>query len=321
MTTTMNTEISQYLRQLKSALADLPPASSQAIFEDVQSHIAEAMDAGRDPQEILLGLGPASEVAAAAREELGTSQDAGSSRYVTKILVGSATVLAIITAVVVAFILPSYAGVIGADTTGSAVLDATSLFDEYGIGLALLALVPALLAALPLLLPNRLQRVTIPASAALTTVLSMVVGFFDFGGFYLPTIFLLWSTTFVSLWIRTGRSPKTGLAWRIVGAAIIFSPMLLALTGALNGAFADPTLLFWAAVLVIFVVAALFAFKVKFVDVLVAALGLYLLIEAVLNGGILVMAVWISGGIYLAIGLTSFATRSSQESKTSSGLG
>lgn len=60
----------RYLDRFASALSDLPEPARREMVQEIQSHIAEALRAGRDPAEVLEKLGPADRLAAAYRVEV-----------------------------------------------------------------------------------------------------------------------------------------------------------------------------------------------------------------------------------------------------------
>ncbi|GHD45150.1 DUF1700 domain-containing protein [Mycetocola manganoxydans] len=308
--------IQRYLRALNSELQRVPNASRETIIDDVRAHVADAVDAGREPDEVLAALGSPKDVARDAREQFGISADPSRqdnpADRASRMLHRAAVILAVVTAVFVAFILPSYAteeGGVSSDSTGSTLQTATGLFEQYGLGVALLPLVPALLALLPLL-SGSLRLPVSWLGAVLVTGFSIVAGL-SIGGFFVPLALLMWTAVLVPLWIRRGASPVVGRSWRIVGALLMVAPALLGIGGALTGTFLDPGAPFWIVTILAIGVSVLFALRVRFIDVTVGVLGVAIMGLAVFDAGLLVLAVWWGGGLWLVIGLSAVAARRS----------
>src|SRR5690606_7550913 len=98
---------------------------------------------------------------------------------------------------------------------GSTLQTASSLFENYGVGIALLTLLPAVLASLPLLLPQRVRVLAAWVNAAIMTLFS-VFGGLTLGGFFVPLTLVMWAAVLVPRWITRGRSARVGRTWRIV---------------------------------------------------------------------------------------------------------
>ncbi|MGO1543569.1 MAG: DUF1700 domain-containing protein [Gulosibacter sp.] len=301
----------QYLNALKAQLQGVPKASRQTILDDVRAHIVDAVEEGREIREILTALGSPEEVARDAREQLGADSaptTLDSADKAARTLHFASLALAIITAILVSFILPSFAieevGM-SSEGTGSTIQTATSLFDQFGIGIALLPLFPALLAFLPLVFIPKFRGAVALANAVVMTVISVFAGF-SIGGFYVPLTLLMWAAVLVPRWIRRGKSAVAGRSWRIVGGVLIVLPPTLAIIGAITGTFMDPALPFWILATLVVLLGILFALRVKFIDLLVATLGVALMALAIFDAGILVLAVWWGGGLWLVTGLSSF---------------
>lgn len=309
----MNDQIKDYLRQLESALQGVPDAARSTILEDVRLHIDEATDQDRDPAEVLAALGPADDVAREAREQLGvpdsTEATATAPERAARMLHLSAVILAVITAVFVSFLLPSFATEelsVSSDATGSTLQTATSLFEAYGLIVALLPLLPAGLGVLPLVLRPRWRRPVALVNAVIMTVFSIIAGF-SIGGFFIPLSLLLWAAVLVPRWLQRGEPTGPGLAWRLVGAVAIVSPAVLTIVGLLTDTFTDGGAAFWITALVVFAIGVLFALRIRFVDTIVTVLGAALMLLAVIDAGLLVLAVWLGGGLWLVIGLAAIA--------------
>lgn len=309
MMTQHDRSTTDYIRRLKAALIGLPREARDSIIDDVKAHIDDAQDSGRDAAETLTALGTPQQVADAARAELGVQASAPPAESAARTLHAAAIVLAVITAVFVSFLLPAYAiEQSGSEQTGSVLQTATSLFDRHGLGIALLPLIPALIAALPLMTKPPLRTAAGWAVAGAMSVLSAVAGF-SIGGFFLPLTLLLWTAVLLPLWARRGASPALERTARIIAAVVIASPMLFGVATALIGAFRDPMLPFWIAAAVMIVIAVTFALRVRFADPVVAVVGFGIMMLALFDAGVLTMAVWWIGAAWLVAGVCGMVAR------------
>lgn len=303
----------RYLDALEAALAGVPLAARTAILDDVEAHLSDAAADGRDVDATLAALGTPAEVARDAREQLGVDAASDPAERSARFLHWSAVVLALITAAFIIFILPTYVTATEAASTGGASgelveLTTETLFGEHGIGIALLPLIPAALALLPLVLNRPLRKPAGWVVAGAVTVLCVVAGL-TIGGFYVPLALVLWAAMLVPLWIKRGRRAVSGRIWRVTGAVIMIVPAAFAFGGLVTGSMADPTPAFWISAIAFLAAGVLFAFRVPFVDAIVTAVGAGLMLLAVFDAGILVLAFWWAGGIWLTAGLSALAAR------------
>ncbi|GAA3935866.1 HAAS signaling domain-containing protein [Microbacterium soli] len=297
-----------YLRSVERMLGDIAPAHRGAVLDDLRAHFADAEDAGQPVDETIRSLGTPAEIAERAAEEFGTDAAGAAPRAerAWRVLQGAAVALAILVAVVAAFIMPSY-------TTGDGTTE--TLVEVNGLWAALIALVPALVALVPVAVPRRARTATASVAAVLLTAMA-VIGGFTLGGFYLPTVMLSWAALIA--WVRMRRS-GFGIAWRIVGGVLAALPVLgflVPVLGGLVGRYADPASAptfdvsawgwpFLAAVLVLAVVIAIGSRPAGWV---LAALGLVMVAWALVSGQLLTMlGIWL-GGLWLTIGLAHAVT-------------
>src|SRR5690606_24036341 len=105
---------------------------------------------------------------------------------------------------------------------------AGTIFQQLGLAMALVALVPPLVAAAPLAVPRRARAATGSAAAAVLTLMALVGGF-TLGGFFLPVVLLSWASLIV--WVRL-RGAGFGGPARITGGTLTIAPTLLLLAGA-----------------------------------------------------------------------------------------
>lgn len=309
--TTLPTTAQRYLDALDAALDGVPDAAKQAILDDVRAHVSDAAEEGRDIDATLAALGAPEEVARDAREQLGVPAASDPTDRAARFLRWSAVVLALITAAIVIFLLPSHAieqASEGVSGTGSTLQTSSSLFAQYGLGIALLPLIPAAFALLPIVLTTSLRTIAGWAVAALMTVFAVIAGF-SIGGFYLPLALLLWAAMLVPGWIRRGRNPVTGRIWRIVGAVILSAPVIFTFGGLATGSLQDATLPFWLVSIGFLVLGVLFALRLPHVDTIVAVIGAGLMLLGAIDAGLLVLAFWMAGGLWLVTGLSGAVAR------------
>src|SRR5690606_8967394 len=114
----MTTE-DDYLRAVERMLRGIAPEHRATVLDDLRGHFADAEEAGRPVVETIRALGAPQEIAERAREEFGADAGAADVRaeHAWRVLQGAAVVVAVVIGVVVAFIMPSYAGSI--DTMSS----------------------------------------------------------------------------------------------------------------------------------------------------------------------------------------------------------
>ena len=305
MMTDQDTAVSRYLRALEAALHGVPADARQEILDDVGAHFADAEAAGIGVDDTIRALGKPHDVAAAALVELGVAHVLSPAERARRTLLFSGVTLAVFTAVFVSFLMPSYAvEVLGvsSDQTRSTLQSATSLFEYGGLGVAMLSLIPVLIAALPLIVPHRFRAGVTWGSAGVMTVLSAIAGF-SIGGFFLPLTAVLWSAALLPFWVRKGASSGAERASRIIGAVVLAVPPLAGVATAVTGVFRDPMLPFWIAALVLLALAVLFALRVRFPDAVVTLVGLGMMMLALFDAGVLTLAVWLLGATWLVAGL------------------
>ena len=294
-----------YLRSVERTLSDIAPEHRAAVLEDLRGHFEDAEDAGRSVDTIIGGLGTPQEIADRAVEEFGSDADAGAvhAEQAWRVLQGAAVAVALVTGIVVAFILPSY-GVSSSDSVTpdglhTAEPSAGTIFQQLGLAMALVALVPALVAAAPLAVPRRARAATGSVAAAVLTLMALVGGF-TLGGFFLPVVLLSWAS--LILWVRL-RGAGFGGPARITGGALTIAPTLLLLAGAGTGGAFDISAWAWPVLAAIVLLAVLIGLGIRSAGWLLAAVGLVILIGGLVSGGLLTLLVIWLGGWWLTIGL------------------
>lgn len=295
----MNTEMlpdpaEVYLRALGDALADAPAPARVAALEDVRAHLGEALESGRSVDEALAGLGPAQAFAGQYREELALpARDAAAASALAadraarsaRVLYGATVVGALLTVALNVYL----ANARGTMTPG---------------GTALL-FVPAVLATLPLVLPERLRVPVALANAGVTTGAAFLTGF-GVSTTFAPLALLLWVAAVVPWRVSKGLDLSRAPIWRVVVAVVVAAPALLTVSGILTGSFGvGPVGV--AAIVGILLVALGFAVGIRTTAPVIAGLGLALMLTAFLELGMLFLGVWWAGGLYLGIGLGSLA--------------
>ncbi len=295
----MNVEDS-YLRSVERRLRAIAPEHRSAVLDDLRGHFADAGDAGRPVDETIRGLGSAQEIADRAVEEFGADASAsyGRAELAWRVLQGTAVATAIGIGALAALISPVYSTQTEGGSIGGAPRT-TTLIEMNGVWVLLVALAPALITAVPLVLPRAARAGAALVCSAVLTVLA-VVGGISMGGFFLPTALLSWAAVIV--WTRLRGSGFTR-AWRFTGAVLTALPVTALLSGALAaGAFSlQPGA--WGIITVVLVLAALIALGRRWAGWLLAALGLAIMIVAIASGELLtLMFIWV-GGWWLTIGL------------------
>lgn len=289
----------EYLRSVERMLRGIAPEHRTAVLDDLRGHFADAQDAGRPVDEIVRGLGTPQEIADRAVEEFAADAAAGADRAESawRVLQGTAVVVALVIGVVVAFILPSHT--IATSDGGVSVLHHVTVFHNDGLWVALLALVPALVALVPMVVPRRARTAAASVATVVLTLMALVGGF-TLGGFFLPTVMLTWAALIV--WVRLRGSGFGGPA-RITGGALTIAPTLLLLAGTGTGGAFDINAWAWPVLGAIVVLAVLIGLGIRSAGWLLAVVGIVILIGGLASGELLTLLVIWLGGWWLTIGL------------------
>ena len=250
------------------------------MLDDVRAHFADAAEAGSSPEQAVASLGDPATFTARVRAELG--HEPGRTDRIRRILQWLATGVAVFTVMFVTFLLP----------------DSGEDFDEPGFEIVLLHLIPVLIAALPIFVPARARRITTTAAAILLTVASQAVFESTYLYFFLPTAMLTWAALIVPIIARDGR-PAVG--WRIGGGVLAALPGVWLVSSLLVGSFDSN---FWGVVGIAlsFGLAVLITIGRAWAGVVLAVGGVALLIVSPLDPGMLVLAFWWAGGLFLTVG-------------------
>lgn len=292
----------RYLRQLKGYLADLPHDARESILQDIQAHIEEATESGRSSAEVLAALGQPRTLANASRAELGlalSSQGMGLS--LSSILGGITVALAVMGAVVVSFFLRNPEGQ-HPDTGSSPESGIASLLELYGPGMALLTLIPAAVVLAVHFLPRRVQRWAMIAVALGLSVL-VVLDLFGSGLFVLPVAITAWLAASFPYASSLLAGPKEQLAVRIAGTVLLLCPVLLSLGGLMLDNIGAQLIPFLIWVLFSLALAVGFALNSRVAHWALVVYGVFIFGVALFDAGILIAALWMGGGIVLALGL------------------
>lgn len=290
----MNTH-DTYLEEICRRLDGLTPSQRETVLDDLRGHLADAADAGRSQEETQAALGTPSEIAQRSYEEFGGAPSAVDRAW--RVLLWTATGTAVMLAAVVAFLMPSYQ--VSTSNGPYQSIETLSLVDAFGPGIALLALIPAVIAVAPLLVPKRLHTVTTLTAAIAITAFVIIAGF-SIGGYFAPVAMLAWAAV-ITPW-RLRIAGGFGFGWRLAAAAVVILPVLVWLGGISTGAIA------WGAVTVIPMIisaalAVLIAMGYRAAGWAVAAFGAIALVSVILNFGMLALGVIAAGGLLLTVGL------------------
>ena len=302
-----STQLTRYLAGLDAALIDAPGEAREEILADVRAHAEDAVEQGRSIEEVLAALGTEADQAAQYRSELGLpSTPPPDSRRATRILQTATLLVAVLTGILVAFLVPIAGRLFGQPGTSVGDLNYDTLIGYHGAWGALLAFAPALLALLPLVLPQPARMPSAVVSATAVAILA-ALSFTLIGYLFVPLVVCMWSAVVVPWRVAHGLDVSASPLWRIFGGVLIALPGLLLFSGFVTGAFLltlEPILVAVA----VLVVGALFAAGVRATFYLTAALGLATMIFALFDGGLSRAPIWWAGGAWLAIGLSAIAT-------------
>lgn len=282
-----NTE-GAYLRDVGKRLRSLTPEQRDAVLDDVRAHFAEAEDAGRTPEQAAESLGDPAQFTERVRAELG--HEPGRTDRIRRILLWVATGMAVFTAMFETFVFP-------AEDPDLEVVA------EHGFEIVLLHLVVALLAALPILLPQRARTIATAAVAVTLIVVTNLIGVYPMGidlAFYQPTAMLVSAALVTPILARNGR-PSAG--WRIAAAVLTALPGLYLLSALLVGSFGAN---FWGGlyIAVSFGLAVLITFAKAWPGIVLAVGGVALLVTSTLDPGMLTLLFWWAGGLFFTIGVS-----------------
>lgn len=284
----MNATHTRFLAQLDRELGALPDGQRSEILDDVESHINDALDEGRDIDEILAGLGTPREAAKAYVDELGAyAAETGGRRSADPVQRTRSW-------------LARAALAVGLLTTALTPVLAPGVIDALGLGGGVMVFAtPAVIGALPIVLPHKWMAMTALAMAIISSV-TVVAGLFTSGNLVMLTALaaVLWALVIAPAAVRSRGSARVAL--RIVGGILVGAPGL----GAFGSA-VDITL--WGALIGVAVIAlgVLVACGLRFSYWLVLALGVVVAIWSLFDAGMLMWAFWTIGGLWIALGLTA----------------
>ncbi|WP_431709500.1 HAAS signaling domain-containing protein [Glutamicibacter uratoxydans] len=292
----------RYLRQLNKLLGDLPGEVKDSILQDVEAHIVEATASGRNTDAVLLGLGDPEQLAETSRVEWGIAQPTGAARFDRgRILGGFTLAFAVIAAVVVSFFLRQPTGQ-HPDSGSSPEQAVATLLELYGPGVAVLTLLPAALVLSALLLPSRVRRWGFLGVAALLSIV-VFVDLVGTGLFFVPAALAAWLAATLPYASRPVARSAEQLTLRILGAVLLFSPVVLVLSGLVLGNLGAEQipLLIWG--LFSLALALGYAMNWRLAHWVVLGYGIFVLGVGVVDAGILIAAFWVGGGVLVALGL------------------
>lgn len=292
MNTGSNQQVAQYAAHLANELAALPAEQRTLVVEGVEEHIWEALDEGRDLDEVLAALGTPREAAAEFGRDLGVPSPLEAARRARRAL----SIFAVAVGVLTAVSIPVFPGDLGA----------------AGLGVTTLgSLVPVVLAALPLVLPHRAGGVMTLATAVLVTlvavfgsvgVLSDVYALMQ-TEFLLPLAFALWAAAIVPAVVGSTMGSKGRTALRVAGGVLIAAPSAVLLSLDLPGSVDGSSPVVLAVNLAILAIGVMFAVGIRVGYALTAVVGLLGLIGILFDPGLLFLLFWAAGGLWLALGV------------------
>ncbi|MFC7023644.1 DUF1700 domain-containing protein [Promicromonospora thailandica] len=271
-----------YLRDVAKRLRALTPAQRSAVLDDVRAHFADAAEAGRTPEQAVEGLGDPATFTRRVQAELG--HDADRAGRIRRVLQWTAVAMAVFTAMFETFLWPD-------GMTFGLFLP----IQGDGFAVVLWSLVPALVAALPLVVPARARTATTVVVLAALTALALAAQMT-----FVPTAMLAWAALIVPVIARHGRPAP---AWRIAGGVLLMLPSAQLLSGALAGSWGmDAEAMIYTAVPV--GLGLLLLVGRSWPGVVVAAFGAGVLVWGTLDLGMLFLLLWWAGGLFLTVGLS-----------------
>lgn len=284
----------RYLAFLRGELSDLPPDRRDAVMDDVQAHIYDAVEEGRTVDDVLAKLGTPRELSAQSHEELGVglSSIAAADRAALRLRLG-AVVIAVVTAVYFAFLLPLY---------GSGDQAGVTLAQRFGPWASLLGLIPAVLISLTLVLPRRARR---PLTLVTAVLLSLLVGIgLTIGGLYIPLAMIMWACVLVPTAIKRHFDLAASPWWRVAGGLAIAAPTLIVSARSIAAPIEFASA-YWTTLAVGVAAGVLFGLGLRAIYGLIALLGFASMVVSAALPDTFFLPLWWIGGVYLAIGLSA----------------
>ncbi|MGO2060592.1 DUF1700 domain-containing protein [Microbacterium gubbeenense] len=288
MNATQERRAERYLAQLDRELGILPAVQRAEIIDDVESHILDSLERGRDIDQILAGLGTPREAAKNYADELdvqpATDPEHRAERWLSIATVG----VGVIVSALMLFIEPELAS-------------------GLGLGGAVLAVaVPVLLGATPLIVPRPWGSIG-PVLAAIAATAIVIAGFFLWGNLvmFTPLMFMLWAAAVVPSATRS-RGTGARLALRIIGGVAVALPGIVSVCAVATGT-VEPTVYVVLLGTAIVAVGALFACGVRIAYVIVTASGAATLVASMFDPGLLFLGFWSAGGMWFALGIGALA--------------
>lgn len=186
MTAQWPPEVAAYLRELNRRLAGLPDPDRYSIVSDVTEHIRSGLADGLTPHQIVTNLGPAAEVAASAFE----SQAHPGWWTPTRLAQLVAAALFVAAGLLIAFIPlgTSVSEQSSSNDTVSTTVETARLADDIGwYRVAIMAVIPLVLAVGPMLMRRRAHKIATIAAATLASLLC-ILALLSVGILFLPGV-------------------------------------------------------------------------------------------------------------------------------------
>lgn len=294
----------------------------------MRAHVVDAVESGRPLSQVLAGL----TAPAAFREELGLPpRGDGSPLVAARVLQASAAVVALVTAAFTlsGHVLSSVPWQVG---TGRGQAHDLPAGLASGSVMAVAPAVVAVLAAALLLVPRRfaagpgtsLRSAAHAASwvCALALTAATVVDVGGSGWWWFPAALLAWAAVVVPRRLRGAPSARGAAVRRWLRAAVVLLPVGLWTSAVLVSQGLDPlqgarSALYLAVVAALVVVGVLVGLRSRAGHVALAAAGVLVMVLAVVEMGMLVLAVWWSGGVWLLLGLVGLVDGTARSRRSS----
>lgn len=289
----------QYLRTVKRELADLSPGQRSVVLADLESHFDDATRDGVPTDFTISELGPARDLASAARSELLTSlPSAALAQRTANVTILMTVAVGLLTALLTAFMLPLW-NIVDREEAGNAT---TVVIGQIGPAWgSLLGAIPSVIVLVALLLRPLPRRVLlIVLASAMTLLLALGATLLSW---YLPFLALLWLSVFLPVAVARGFQWPASLVWRAGGVLVLVVPGFILLGREVS---ATNVIILIAAV----GAASCWLLGLRFAGYPLLAVGVALMAFSIASPGTFMLGTWWVGGLFVLTGTIALATSS-----------
>lgn len=287
----------QYLRTVRHELADLSPGQRSVVLADLESHFDDATRDGLSTDLTISELGPARDLASAARSELLTSlPSAALARRTANVTTLVTSAVGLLTALLTAFMFPLW-NIVDREEAGGTT---TVVIDQIGpAGGSLVGAIPSVIVLVALLLRPLPRRVLlIVLASAMTLLLALGATLLNW---YLPFLALLWLSVFLPVVVARGFQWPAALFWRVGGVLVLVVPAFILLGREVS---ATNVIILIAAV----GAASCWLLGLRFAGYPLLSVGVALMAFSIASPGTVMLATWWFGGLFVLTGTIALAT-------------